>query len=186
MAGAVPTFGWPGAATNSASRRTFPGQRSTRSSAEASRRSIKHFKPAFTEALAAATAAYPEAKVEVSEAGITLRQTKLNYNLAWAKTYLKKVGALENSSRGVWSITKVGEGFSLEDALAVPARVRKQALEDKRAKDLAHPMAAPGENPATAVETEELEATEAHWKTQLLSILHFARTTVGDGNCSVP
>jgi hypothetical protein len=35
-------------------------------------KAIKHFKPAFAEALAAATAAYPEAKVEVSEAGITL------------------------------------------------------------------------------------------------------------------
>jgi restriction system protein len=37
------------------------------------------------------------------------RQSKLNYNLAWAKTYLKKVGAINNSSRGVWSITKEGE-----------------------------------------------------------------------------
>jgi hypothetical protein len=27
------------------------------------------------------------------------RQSKLNYNLAWAKTYLKKVSALSNSSR---------------------------------------------------------------------------------------
>src|SRR3954471_20673632 len=33
------------------------------------------------------------------------RQTKLGYNLAWAKTYLKRVGAIENSSRGVWAIT---------------------------------------------------------------------------------
>jgi restriction system protein len=97
------------------------------------------------------------------------RQTKLNYNLAWAKTYLKKVGALENSSRGVWSLTKVGEAFTLEDALAAPARVRKQAAEDKRARDLAHLVAAPAENPAEAVESEELE--EAYWKTQLLSVI---------------
>ena len=33
------------------------------------------------------------------------RQTKLGYNLAWAKTYLKRVGAVENSTRGVWSLT---------------------------------------------------------------------------------
>jgi len=32
------------------------------------------------------------------------RQTKLNYNLAWARTYLHKVGAVDNSSRGVWTI----------------------------------------------------------------------------------
>ena len=35
------------------------------------------------------------------------RQTRLGYNLAWAKTYLKKVGAVENSGRGVWALTPV-------------------------------------------------------------------------------
>ena len=29
------------------------------------------------------------------------RQSRLNYNLAWSKTYLKKVGAIDNSRRGV-------------------------------------------------------------------------------------
>ncbi|MBW1888577.1 MAG: restriction endonuclease [Deltaproteobacteria bacterium] len=31
-------------------------------------------------------------------------QTKVEYRLAWARTYLKKYGILENSERGVWSI----------------------------------------------------------------------------------
>jgi restriction system protein len=31
------------------------------------------------------------------------RQTKLNYNLAWARTYLRKVGAVDNSQRGIWT-----------------------------------------------------------------------------------
>jgi Plasmid encoded RepA protein len=35
-------------------------------------KAIKHFKPSFLEALAAAAAAYPEARVEVGDAGITL------------------------------------------------------------------------------------------------------------------
>jgi len=43
------------------------------------------------------------------------RQSRLNYNLAWAKTYLKKVGAIDNSSRGVWSITKEGENLAEAD-----------------------------------------------------------------------
>ncbi len=43
------------------------------------------------------------------------RQSRLNYNLAWAKTYLKKVGAIDNSSRGVWSITKEGESLTEAD-----------------------------------------------------------------------
>jgi len=32
-------------------------------------------------------------------------QTQLGYRLAWARTYLKKVGVVENSSRGIWSVT---------------------------------------------------------------------------------
>ena len=54
------------------------------------------------------------------------RQTKLNYNLAWARTYLKRVGALDNSTRGVWSITTEGEKLSEKDVEGVPATVRRQ------------------------------------------------------------
>jgi len=32
-------------------------------------------------------------------------QTELAYRLAWARTYLKKFGFLENSSRGIWTLT---------------------------------------------------------------------------------
>ncbi len=31
-------------------------------------------------------------------------QTEIAYRLAWARTYLKKYGLLENSSRGIWSL----------------------------------------------------------------------------------
>lgn len=34
--------------------------------------------------------------------------TKLSYRLAWARTYLKKFGILDNSARGVWSLTQKG------------------------------------------------------------------------------
>ena len=34
--------------------------------------------------------------------------SKLSYRLAWAKNYLKHVGLLENSSRGIWALTKEG------------------------------------------------------------------------------
>jgi restriction endonuclease Mrr len=64
------------------------------------------------------------------------RQTKLNYNLAWAKTYLKKAGAIDNSSRGVWSLTKEGEALAPEEIAAVPARVRRQDVEARRAREL--------------------------------------------------
>lgn len=35
-------------------------------------------------------------------------QTEVEYRLAWARTYLKKYGLLENSSRGVWALTPKG------------------------------------------------------------------------------
>ena len=31
-------------------------------------------------------------------------QTEFQYRLAWARTYLKKAGLIDNSSRGVWVI----------------------------------------------------------------------------------
>jgi len=33
-------------------------------------------------------------------------QTEVGHRLAWARTYLKKYGFLENSSRGTWALTK--------------------------------------------------------------------------------
>ena len=33
-------------------------------------------------------------------------QTEVGYRLAWARTYLKKFGFLENSSRGIWNLTE--------------------------------------------------------------------------------
>jgi restriction system protein len=60
------------------------------------------------------------------------RQTNLNY-LAWAKSYLNKVGAVDTSSRGVWSITKQGETVRPMDVRAVPSRVRQQVSDDKGA-----------------------------------------------------
>jgi len=91
------------------------------------------------------------------------RQTKLNYNLAWAKTYLKKVGAIDNSSRGVWSLTKVGESMSPADIATVPTRVRRMDVENRRAKELATADAIGGP------EGEQL--AEEHWKDTLLDAL---------------
>jgi len=39
-------------------------------------KAVKHFKPSFLDALAAATVAYPEARVDVGEGGITLHPAR--------------------------------------------------------------------------------------------------------------
>ncbi|MBK6466066.1 MAG: winged helix-turn-helix domain-containing protein [Rhodobacter sp.] len=45
-----------------------------------------------------------QALVMANESG----RPRVNYYLAWARTYLKRGGAVENSSRGVWSLTPTG------------------------------------------------------------------------------
>ena len=66
----------------------------------------------------------------------------------------------------------------------IPARVRKQLIDDRRAKEVA--IASVGEkrvkepdppemNPATALDADEIEATEPRWKDQLLGLLRTLR-----------
>ena len=57
---------------------------------------------------------------------VTHSMTALEYRLAWARTYLKRVGAVDNSERGVWTLTEKGAAFTKEDCDKVPAEVRKQ------------------------------------------------------------
>jgi restriction system protein len=37
---------------------------------------------------------------------------RMNYYLAWARTYLRRGGALENSGRGVWALTDKGKAIN--------------------------------------------------------------------------
>lgn len=51
-------------------------------------------------------------------------QTEIEYRLGWARTYLGKVGALSNSSRGIWSITDYGRTLRETDIAAITNTVR--------------------------------------------------------------
>jgi restriction system protein len=87
------------------------------------------------------------------------RQPKVQYNLAWAKSYLKKAGALENSTRGVWSLTDLGESLTLDDLVAVPGLVRKAYVPKERPVDV------------NAVTADDNSNELASWKEQLLQSL---------------
>ena len=52
-------------------------------------------------------------------------QSKVQYRLAWARTYLKNYGVLENSSRGVWAIVPDKRQTKTIDAHAVVQHVRE-------------------------------------------------------------
>ena len=51
-------------------------------------------------------------------------QTEIGYRLAWARTYLKKAGYLENSSRGVWALTEKAKKSETIDSKEIVTYVR--------------------------------------------------------------
>lgn len=51
-------------------------------------------------------------------------QSQVEYRLAWARSWLKKYGLLENSSRGVWTLTPEGKKVESVDPKQVVKAVR--------------------------------------------------------------
>lgn len=51
-------------------------------------------------------------------------QSEVEYRLAWARTYLKKYGLIENSSRGVWALTIKGREIGTIDTDEIKRFVR--------------------------------------------------------------
>lgn len=70
--------------------------------------------------------------LNLSEGDVSLihrgNRTKFSYNLAWARTYLKRYGVLENSERGVWALTEKGNETEKVDVDEV---IRFVKTEDK-------------------------------------------------------
>ncbi|MFQ5813018.1 MAG: restriction endonuclease [Anaerolineae bacterium] len=83
-------------------------------------------------------------------------QTEVEYRLAWTRTYLKKYGVLENSSRGVWALTPKGRQLDSVNPSTVTRFVREQMRKAR---------AASAED--TLDETEE----ETTWRDELLGAL---------------
>lgn len=52
-------------------------------------------------------------------------RTEFEYRLAWSRTWLKRYGLLENSSRGIWSLTTKGNQIDKVDEREVVRSVRK-------------------------------------------------------------
>ena len=88
-------------------------------------------------------------------------RTKFSYRLAWARTYLKWSGLLENSARGVWSLTAEGSKTASVD--------ERKALEMARASKKDTRVAVEGK----IEEEEELEEeiSEIDWQDELLEFL---------------
>jgi len=87
---------------------------------------------------------------------------EVEYRLAWSKTYLKKYGLLENSSRGVWALTRSNVDISSLNSAEIVREVRKQSR-PSTSKNMV-PVGAGG------IENEVEDGDE--WKERLLNVLY--------------
>jgi len=62
-------------------------------------------------------------------------QTEIEYRLAWARTYLKKFGLLENSDRGIWLIVPERRDIKSVDPQVVVKTVRDEHKKQKEANE---------------------------------------------------
>ena len=63
--------------------------------------------------------------------------TEIEYRLAWARTYLKQFGHLENSKRGVWVLTQQGRESTAVNPREVVTFVREEYQKNRKAKQSA-------------------------------------------------
>lgn len=83
-------------------------------------------------------------------------RSEISYRLAWSRTYLRKIGAIDNSARAVWSITDYGRSLTSADMAWIPAKVRSM-----------------GSNTETGIpdQSEPFSVDESDWQTMLLEVL---------------
>jgi restriction system protein len=90
-------------------------------------------------------------------------QTEIEYRLAWARTYLKGVVAIDNSRRGVWSITEKGRNLTEQEVKRIPSEYKRALYQEQkqRSVETALPETPEGEPEQGAVS----------WKDQVLDAL---------------
>jgi restriction system protein len=95
------------------------------------------------------------------------RRTKLQYRLAWVRTYLKVYGLLDNSERGVWVLTAKGKDIDTVDPRQVTRFVHdlKKGQRSKLTQ----------KNTGDVIDVEVVEVAEAvleeTWREELLAKL---------------
>jgi restriction system protein len=92
-------------------------------------------------------------------------RSELEYRLAWARTYLKGMGALASASRGVWETTPLGQELS-EDAVEPLWRKYKAARRAERARRRQETDIGNADS-----EADEETADSEDWKEKLLEYM---------------
>jgi len=92
--------------------------------------------------------------------------SEVDYRLAWSRTYLKKFGLLENSSRGIWALSKSDITINEFDPIEIVKAVREQSkLASSKTKTTSTEQQIENEI------TKEVDNLEG-WKEQLLEVLY--------------
>ena len=90
----------------------------------------------------------------------TTGRTELEYRSAWARTYLRRAGFVENSERGIWALTPEGAQVGTVDGRQIARDIARQ-FQSERVTD---------NESAGAPATEEPEAALS-WQDKLLAVL---------------
>lgn len=91
--------------------------------------------------------------------------TKLKYRAAWAKTNLKNVGYIENSKRGVWSITPIGKDIKDIQSVDLINKARQAKRQKSKKNEYLNSVV---ENQLDDIECDNDEYT---WRDEILEIL---------------
>jgi len=89
-------------------------------------------------------------------------RTEIGYRLAWARTYLKKAGYLENSSRGVWALTDKAKQADEIGSREIVSHMRSPGRKSTQRNQVLS-------EPSTAI--EELPEEMLPWREHLHRIL---------------
>jgi restriction system protein len=98
------------------------------------------------------------------EGGTTI---EVDYRLAWSRTYLKKFGLLENSSRGIWALSKSDIDINKLDYVEIVKKVRGQEKPSQSKNNIVETESEKLENEVIS----ELDNSEG-WREKLLNILY--------------
>jgi restriction system protein len=94
-------------------------------------------------------------------------RSQIEYRLAWSRSYLKGMGLLENSARGVWALTEKGRDPSLDENTVLKLHTAYAA--QWRAKLRARRKAERDREPAEVDEADQENARD--WKEEVLDAM---------------
>jgi restriction system protein len=100
----------------------------------------------------------------------TSGRTELEYRSAWARTYLRNAGFIENSERGVWALTPKGTQTPSVDGRKIAREVARQQQAARDATDSASGLGEVAEPPTT-------------WQDRLLTVLQGMDPTAFERLC---